>query len=209
MDHERLRVELTATKRDIEERMASHRESANLSDSMRDEISELSLVDNHPADVASELFLRGMSVGDRVRDEAHLADIEAALERMDAGMYGECGRCGQAIPMDRLSALPTAKYCMGCQTIEEKRMIERHRPIEEEVLYPGFGAVWLDDQDQTAFDGEDAYQAVERYNERLHEDTIYEQMPLDDNTGIVDPIDDVSQSEYERGLPPPPTYRPQ
>lgn len=201
MNYEQLRAQLIATKQDIEERLDG-RESANLSESMRDEFSELSTADNHPADDASELYLRELGVGDRVRDEANLNDIDQALAAMDSGTYGECARCKQAIPMARLAAMPTAKYCMACQRFEERHESHFHRPVEEAVLYPGYGQYWLDKADQTGFDAEDAYQAVARHNERKHEDTLYEEIPLDDNLGIVDEIDSVSQSTYEHQLPP-------
>jgi DnaK suppressor protein len=54
-------------------------------------------------------------------ETAELGDIEAALERMDAGTYGQCTDCGVTIPAARLSAYPTAKRCIGCQTQKEQR----------------------------------------------------------------------------------------
>lgn len=50
-----------------------------------------------------------------------LADIDAAIERMDAGRYGNCEHCGQAIPAERLEAIPQAAYCMRCQHRAEVR----------------------------------------------------------------------------------------
>ena len=41
-------------------------------------------------------------------------DIVAALTRIDEGTYGKCERCGQAIPVERLEALPTARLCVSC-----------------------------------------------------------------------------------------------
>jgi DnaK suppressor protein len=52
---------------------------------------------------------------------AELGDIEAALGRMDAGTYGQCTDCGVTIPPARLSAYPTAKRCINCQTAAEQR----------------------------------------------------------------------------------------
>ncbi len=43
-----------------------------------------------------------------------LRDIDAALERLAAGTYGTCTRCGRAIPAERLLALPTARTCVAC-----------------------------------------------------------------------------------------------
>jgi DnaK suppressor protein len=54
-------------------------------------------------------------------ETAELGDIEATLERMDAGTYGQCTDCGVTIPPARLNAYPTAKRCIDCQTVAEKR----------------------------------------------------------------------------------------
>ncbi len=43
-----------------------------------------------------------------------LAEIRAALTRIDTGGYGTCERCGQAIGEKRLAALPFASSCIGC-----------------------------------------------------------------------------------------------
>lgn len=44
-----------------------------------------------------------------------LAQIEHALERIDAGEYGTCEHCDCNIPIARLRALPFASYCINCQ----------------------------------------------------------------------------------------------
>ena len=43
-----------------------------------------------------------------------LDDIEHALSRLDAGTYGMCEFCGQAIPFERLEAIPHANTCVAC-----------------------------------------------------------------------------------------------
>jgi DnaK suppressor protein len=43
-----------------------------------------------------------------------LADLDLALQRIDAGTYGICERCGQPIPAERLAARPAARTCVGC-----------------------------------------------------------------------------------------------
>jgi RNA polymerase-binding transcription factor DksA len=42
-------------------------------------------------------------------------DIEAALDRLETGEYGNCERCGRPIPVERLELLPYARCCVGCQ----------------------------------------------------------------------------------------------
>lgn len=44
-----------------------------------------------------------------------LRQVEAALDRLDAGEYGQCAGCGGTIPRKRLQAVPWAHYCVDCQ----------------------------------------------------------------------------------------------
>jgi RNA polymerase-binding protein DksA len=48
-------------------------------------------------------------------------EIDRALERMDAGSYGICERCGNRIAVARLEALPYAALCIDCKSREERR----------------------------------------------------------------------------------------
>jgi RNA polymerase-binding transcription factor DksA len=45
-----------------------------------------------------------------------LADIANALRRMAEGSYGTCEHCGDAIPVERLDAMPQVRYCAPCQS---------------------------------------------------------------------------------------------
>jgi len=47
-----------------------------------------------------------------------LAEIDAALERIENGSYGTCANCGEKIPEERLEALPYATLCIGCKRRE-------------------------------------------------------------------------------------------
>jgi DnaK suppressor protein len=55
------------------------------------------------------------------RGQVLLRQIDDALERMDAGTFGECERCGNDISHGRLKAMPTAALCIECATAIEKR----------------------------------------------------------------------------------------
>ena len=41
-----------------------------------------------------------------------LADVEAALARLEAGTYGICTACGETIEEARLQAIPETPYCI-------------------------------------------------------------------------------------------------
>ncbi|MFJ2718721.1 TraR/DksA family transcriptional regulator [Streptomyces sp. NPDC091412] len=48
-----------------------------------------------------------------------LADVEAALARMDEGGYGTCHLCRRPIARERLEIVPQARYCARCQQVRE------------------------------------------------------------------------------------------
>lgn len=43
-----------------------------------------------------------------------LTDITAALDRLEAGTYGQCVRCGEQIAPERLDVIPHASACITC-----------------------------------------------------------------------------------------------
>lgn len=45
-----------------------------------------------------------------------LAQLSAALTRIDEGRYGKCEECGEAIPPERLEIRPQARFCVPCQS---------------------------------------------------------------------------------------------
>jgi len=57
---------------------------------------------------------QAMSVETGRRRREHLVEIEKALGRIQAGDYGECLECGEAIHPGRLEANPTTTLCIAC-----------------------------------------------------------------------------------------------
>jgi DnaK suppressor protein len=57
---------------------------------------------------------QAMSVETGRRRRQHLVEIEKALERIEAGDYGECLECGEIIHAGRLEANPVATLCIAC-----------------------------------------------------------------------------------------------
>ncbi len=41
-----------------------------------------------------------------------LAQVQAAMARLDAGTYGSCETCSKPIGEDRLEAMPAARFCI-------------------------------------------------------------------------------------------------
>ena len=53
-----------------------------------------------------------------------LSEVDAALDRMDAGTYGLCETCHDTIEADRLLANPLEQFCLDHLTTEERRALE-------------------------------------------------------------------------------------
>lgn len=51
--------------------------------------------------------------------------VEEAVDRMDKDEYGVCTHCSDSIGLPRLKAVPWARYCIGCQELEESGLLER------------------------------------------------------------------------------------
>ena len=69
------------------------------------------------AAAATQVFEQQRDLALRDRNEQHLAEVDAALGRLDDGTYGTCARCGRPIAPERLDALPWAAHCIECQRI--------------------------------------------------------------------------------------------
>jgi RNA polymerase-binding transcription factor DksA len=83
--------------------------SEGLDQEEADQTGELTHYDQHPADQGSETFEREKDLSILERLEAELAEIEAALQRVDEGTYGVDEETGEPIDPERLEALPTAR----------------------------------------------------------------------------------------------------
>jgi RNA polymerase-binding protein DksA len=80
---------------------------------------DLSNVPAHNADRDTERLDAEVAVEQNERDI--LAQVEAALERIEAGTFGSCEQCGREIGRERLELMPHTAYCVHCA---EKRESE-------------------------------------------------------------------------------------
>jgi DnaK suppressor protein len=115
-------------------------EIAELRGQLATEVAALRIdIDRAETDIASRL---GDAVGDAGDDQADvgaktferehelalthnarelLAQNERAIARIEAGTYGTCESCGEAIGKARLQAFPRATLCVTCKQREERR----------------------------------------------------------------------------------------
>lgn len=162
-DLSRWRERLEAEKARLERQVAAMRRSVR-EDAEMGGVGELSLYDQHPADLGGELATRQTGLGLQHNLDRLLEQVNRALKRIEEGTYGICERCGRPIGKDRLEAAPHATMCLACQQQVERASAGRHarRPAEESVLNPPFGRTFLSD-DYAAYDGEDTWRDLAQH----------------------------------------------
>ncbi len=102
-----------------------HLEKENLNLSQREASGDLSGYSFHMADMATDNFDREFSLDLASGEQQILNEIDAALRRMDEGLYGVCETCSKPISQKRLLALPYTRFCIKCQEEEEKKRLRR------------------------------------------------------------------------------------
>jgi RNA polymerase-binding transcription factor DksA len=70
--------------------------------------------DEHDPEGATIAFERSQVAALVLQVQSHVAEVEAAMRRLEAGTYGVCERCGQPIAPARLEARPSARMCIRC-----------------------------------------------------------------------------------------------
>jgi DnaK suppressor protein len=111
MEETRARELLSAERTRIERALADLTHTAD---------DELSHVDQHPADAATDLFEDERDAGLAARLREELAAVERAEQRLRDGSYGRSVESGDPIPDDRLEAVPAAE-----RTVEEQARLDR------------------------------------------------------------------------------------
>jgi DnaK suppressor protein len=115
---EKLRKQLEDRKAEIENDvlyMANEMRSIGV-----DQDDENGSLGNHIADDGSNVTEaeRIVTVTDDL--QSILAQVNAAIERMNEGTYGICQRCGKPINQARLEAFPYVAHCIECQSNLER-----------------------------------------------------------------------------------------
>lgn len=72
------------------------------------------------SDRASDGFEDELAAGLMAIEAAQLEDIEAAIKRIDNGVYGLCIDCEKPIPRKRLEVLPFARRCLICESSTQR-----------------------------------------------------------------------------------------
>lgn len=137
---------------------------------------------NHPADEATELYLKEQDQGFENQLEETLQEIDQSLEDIKNGEYGYCKNCEKNISEERLEILPYAKTCLACsddQIVEEKyetEMLKYKKDSSKETM---------------GYSREDGYKDIVEDN-IVPNDPSYS---TGDNIGIKDERDDFEITE--------------
>lgn len=115
-------------------------ENLTLGENDNNNTSELSNYDNHPAEIASDLFDIEQQMALKKLQEKEIEQIERAKEKIKQGTYGICEECGKDIDPARLEVLPHARLCIDCARKEDEYIQilkgdkKKRRPPEEQVI---------------------------------------------------------------------------
>jgi RNA polymerase-binding protein DksA len=100
-------------------------------EALRKPRSDLSNMPIHMADAGSDTFEQENTLGLMDSERKLLAEIDAALERIEKNKYGICEGEGETIAKVRLKAIPWARYCVKCASLSEKGLLSKEGPANE------------------------------------------------------------------------------
>ena len=78
-----------------------------------------------PADMAANAYTKELLISMSSNDRKLLGLIDEALTRIEAGGFGECVNCAEPISEKRLEAVPWARYCLKCQDLQERGLLNQ------------------------------------------------------------------------------------
>src|SRR5262245_9653846 len=81
-------------------------------------------VTQDPADKASNSYTKELLFSQSTNDRQILMQIDEALQRIQDERYGVCSNCGKEIGPKRLEARPWARFCIACQDLHERRLLD-------------------------------------------------------------------------------------
>jgi RNA polymerase-binding transcription factor DksA len=80
----------------------------------------------HMADAGTDSFDRDLNLGLASFEQEALYEVDAALQRIDDGIYGFCELTGRPIPWRRLEAIPWTRFSIEAEMELETRGAHPH-----------------------------------------------------------------------------------
>ena len=140
----------------MKEQSSHRKEEAYPKASIREMSGELSMYDNHPGDLGTELYEREKDITLHEYAESEISKVEIALKAMEDQTYGKCSVCNQDIPYERLEIVPFTTLC-----IEHAEIMEQS--VEEDTAINEMENPFEETRDPEAFDYENSFQEVAEF----------------------------------------------
>ncbi len=83
--------------------------------------SDVSSGGQHIGDAGSDAYDRDLALSILSKEQDALLEIEAAIQRLEEGVYGYCQLSGEKIRRERLEAIPFCRLTVKMQTLWEKK----------------------------------------------------------------------------------------
>lgn len=77
-----------------------------------------------PVDLAVTNYSKNVMLSVSENESRQLMLINEALERIEDDEYGLCQNCEEEIIVKRLNAVPWARYCLACQELDERGLLD-------------------------------------------------------------------------------------
>lgn len=77
-----------------------------------------------PVDLAVRNYSKNVMLAVSENESRQLQMVDEALQRIEDDEYGVCQNCSNTIHPKRLEAIPWARYCLNCQELVEKGLID-------------------------------------------------------------------------------------
>lgn len=142
----------------MEERLTQTEKETEMVQSAQDSVGELSMYDNHPADMGTELYEREKDLALNTHAEDELGKVQHALQAIKDGTYGTCEVCGKNIQYERLEAIPYTTVCIE----DAEQSFPEDRPVEEDILIMAEPNSFAERRSGDRRDYEDSFQEIAR-----------------------------------------------
>ncbi|MFD1205693.1 TraR/DksA C4-type zinc finger protein [Sporosarcina contaminans] len=141
----------------LKKELTKTEEESDLKGSAQDEVGELSMYDNHPGDMGTELYERQKDLALNIHANDEVEKVDIALQAIQDGTYGRCEICDEEIPLERLEAIP---YATRCKEHTTEQQIAHDRPSEKDILIMARPNSFADRRKGIARDSEDSFQEI-------------------------------------------------
>lgn len=140
----------------LQEQALKNEKSTKQDASIKETSGELSMYDNHPADMGTALFDREKDRALHEHAQSELGKIQIALDAMENQSYGTCQVCQKDISYERLFAIPYTTLC-----VEHAKALDQS--LEEDTALNEVENPFESTQDPRAKDYENSFEEVAEF----------------------------------------------